>query len=275
VAGAALAVQARAQTRALAAAAERAQAEAQQALLRESDARFRQLVEQSPEAILVHDARSVLYANPACLALFGAASLREMPGHALAPYVHPDDRALVAERLMRLAGDAAAAGTEFRVVTRDGRERVVAATSVPVTHAGAPAVQTVLRDVSERRRLETQLTQRAFHDALTGLANRALFRDRAAHALARLARGGGRARVAALLLDLDHFKHVNDSLGHAAGDLLLAEVAARLLAATRGSDTVARLGGDEFGVLLEHVHHDADARGWPTACSTRCARRCR
>jgi diguanylate cyclase (GGDEF)-like protein len=102
----------------------------------------------------------------------------------------------------------------------------------------------------ENRALETKLVYQAFHDSLTGLANRALFRDRAEHALARSSRG---ERVAVLLLDLDDFKGVNDTLGHGEGDKLLEIVADRLRKATRGCDTIARIGGDEFAVLLEGV----------------------
>jgi diguanylate cyclase (GGDEF)-like protein len=123
-----------------------------------------------------------------------------------------------------------------------------------MTHDGAPAVQTVLRDVTERDRLERELYQQAFHDGLTGLANRSLLRDRVTHVLTRLGRvPEDAAGVALLLVDLDHFKTVNDSLGHATGDELLVAVARRLLSTTRGSDTVARLGGDEFALLLEDM----------------------
>jgi diguanylate cyclase (GGDEF)-like protein len=102
----------------------------------------------------------------------------------------------------------------------------------------------------ENKALEAKLVYQAFHDSLTGLANRALFRDRAEHALARSGRGG---RIAILFLDLDNFKSVNDSLGHVEGDRLLEAVAGRLLNASRGCDTVARIGGDEFAILLEGV----------------------
>jgi len=111
------------------------------------------------------------------------------------------------------------------------------------------------RDVTERRRLEAELTHQAYHDALTGLANRARFRQRVAVALERA--HGSPDRVAVLFLDLDDFKRVNDSFGHAEGDRLLREVAERLLACTRGCDTVARLGGDEFAVLLTNVRDQA------------------
>jgi diguanylate cyclase (GGDEF)-like protein len=105
------------------------------------------------------------------------------------------------------------------------------------------------RDVTERMRLEEELTKQAFHDGLTGLANRALFRDRLDQALARSTRT--REPLAVLLLDLDGFKQVNDTLGHDAGDQLLRAVAERFDSAVRPSDTLARLGGDEFALLLD------------------------
>jgi diguanylate cyclase (GGDEF)-like protein len=108
----------------------------------------------------------------------------------------------------------------------------------------------------ENRVLEEQLVHQAFHDSLTGLANRALFRDRAEHALDRCTRGN---RIAILLLDLDNFKAVNDTVGHAEGDRLLQIVSERLTRATRGCDTVARIGGDEFAVLLDGMTEDDDA----------------
>jgi diguanylate cyclase (GGDEF)-like protein/PAS domain S-box-containing protein len=115
------------------------------------------------------------------------------------------------------------------------------------------------RDVTERRRLEEQLAHQALHDSLTNLANQSLFRDRVEHALERVARNGG--NLAVLFLDLDNFKTVNDSLGHAAGDLLLVAVTERLQRCIRGADTAARLGGDEFAVLLEDPAAEPDVIG--------------
>lgn len=112
------------------------------------------------------------------------------------------------------------------------------------------------RDISERKALEEQLRQLAFHDPLTLLANRNLFRDRVQHALTLTSRG--HSQVAVMFLDLDNFKNINDSLGHDAGDRLLQAVARRLIQSTRGSDTVARLGGDEFAILLERIATGAD-----------------
>ncbi len=115
----------------------------------------------------------------------------------------------------------------------------------------------VLADALERQAIEDDIRHRALHDSLTGLPNRALFLDRLDHTLAALRRRGGLAAI--LFLDLDHFKLVNDSLGHHVGDELLTAAAPRLKQAVRASDTVARFGGDEFGILLEAIADERDA----------------
>ncbi len=113
------------------------------------------------------------------------------------------------------------------------------------------------RDVTDRKRLEQELSYQAFHDSLTGLANKALFQDRLQHAAARIERT--RAHLAVLFIDLDNFKTVNDSLGHAAGDEMLRRVAEILIGCLRKVDTAARLGGDEFAVLVEDIGDHGDA----------------
>ncbi|MDB6091038.1 MAG: putative signaling protein [Gammaproteobacteria bacterium] len=129
-----------------------------------------------------------------------------------------------------------------------------------------PAVQGLalnFRDISERKALEEQLRQLAFHDPLTLLANRNLFRDRVQHALTLVVRE--QSSVAVMFLDLDNFKNINDSLGHDAGDRLLQAAAQRIVKATRSSDTVARLGGDEFAVLMEGIATTAEVEGLAAA----------
>ena len=113
-----------------------------------------------------------------------------------------------------------------------------------------------LIDMTERTRLEQELLHQAFHDPLTGLANRTHFRERVEHTLSRAGRSAGAHAV--MFLDLDDFKKVNDSLGHSAGDELLCTIARRVVDCVRSSDTVARLGGDEFAILLEDVRHADD-----------------
>ena len=134
---------------------------------------------------------------------------------------------------------------------KDGRIIEVDVTSHDLVFDGVDAVLLAVQDVTERNRLEGQLRHRAFHDALTQLANRSLFADRIEHAIARQARA--EASVAVVVGDLDGFKTINDSLGHTAGDQLLVAAAQRLQNQLRPGDTAARLGGDEFAVLLEDV----------------------
>ena len=121
------------------------------------------------------------------------------------------------------------------------------------------------RDISERKAFEEQLTHQAFHDPVTGLANRALFAERVRHAIARTRRE--HQSVAVVFLDLDDFKTINDSLGHAAGDEVLAEVAKRLATSIRATDTAARFGGDEFALLLEDIDGVQEAADTATASS--------
>lgn len=164
---------------------------------------------------------------------------------------------------MRRVGSAPGMRQEIELPVRraDGQWRWL---SIVVTNrTDDPIVNGIVlnyRDITERKQLEHRLEQQAFTDALTGLANRALFGDRVEHLLQRRRRAGASTPVAVLFLDVDDFKAVNDSLGHSAGDRLLQTLAERLRTTVRPSDTVARLGGDEFAVLLENAA-EADAAG--------------
>jgi diguanylate cyclase (GGDEF)-like protein/PAS domain S-box-containing protein len=174
---------------------------------------------------------------------------RELLGEQFAGFVHPDDLAL----LHGAYTHGVPAEIVFRLMNRFGEWRHLEAHVTDLrSDRQIRGVVFNARDISERVRLEEQLTRQAFHDGLTGMANRALFRDRLDQALARSARSLG--VLAVLLVDLDGFKQVNDSLGHDAGDELLKVVAERFESELRPSDTLARLGGDEFAVLIDGAH---------------------
>lgn len=172
--------------------------------------------------------------------------------------MHPDSREIVREQALRLSADqAAVAPVEQKVVRLDGSAVDVEVAAMPFSYEGRRAVQAVIRDVTLRKLAEEQIRSLAYHDALTGVPNRILFADRLTMALAHASRQ--RHKVGLVFIDLDHFKSVNDSLGHYAGDGLLRAVARRIQACVREGDTVARLGGDEFALLLPGLRDAADA----------------
>jgi diguanylate cyclase (GGDEF)-like protein len=205
-----------------------------------SERRFRSLVEHSTELVaVVDDKRRVRFVTPAFHRTLGYEA-DGMLGSNLLDLVHPEDRD----------------GTRWRMRHRDGTWIETEMDSKDLRDD--PAVRgyvITVRDVGQRLALEEQIHHQAFHDSLTGLANRALFEDRLSHALERLRRDTGQG-AAVVFIDLDDFKTVNDSLGHAAGDDLLRAFAGCLADCTRRADTVARFGGDEFAVLVEGYYAD-------------------
>ncbi len=226
--------------------------------LRQSEARFRSLVHRSSDVILILDVDSTIrFASPAIERVFGYTG-DSVLGTKLCDLVHQDDLPAALAYLGRVPRNPGEMNsTVWRMRHDDSSWRHVESTAAKlVDMADEGCLVLNSRDITDRVVLEAKLVHQAFHDALTGLANRALFRDRVEHALAR--EGRDHTGLAVLFLDLDDFKTVNDSLGHATGDRLLGSVAARLLNATRGCDTVARLGGDEFAVLLDNVRNLED-----------------
>ena len=226
---------------------------------RDSEAYFRTLVHNAADVIMiVDDAARIRYASPSAGRLFGG---RELTGAALGELIGRGSAGPAGADGARAVLTGAEPGpVDWLIETGAG-----AATAVEVRSDDLRADETVggvvltLRDVTEQRRLEGELRHRAYHDPLTGLANRRRVQDRIDEAIGRVRASG---RVACLLLlDLDDFKDVNDTKGHGAGDELLAAVAERLRSGLRPDDVPARLGGDEFAVLLPDVARPADADG--------------
>jgi diguanylate cyclase (GGDEF)-like protein/PAS domain S-box-containing protein len=219
--------------------------------LRRSESRFRSMVQNSSDLVILLDREArMVFVSPAVERILGGtvAARTDEPVREL---VHDDDGDWINALLERLAATpGSVSGGEVRMRHADGRWRWVELVGTNLMHD--PDVRGIVlncRDVTDRRTLEEQLRHQAFHDPLTNLANRPLLVDRIEHELEARPMESP-ATTAVLLLDLDDFKTVNDSLGHLAGDELLAAVADRIRTTLRGRDTAARIGGDEFGILV-------------------------
>jgi diguanylate cyclase (GGDEF)-like protein/PAS domain S-box-containing protein len=233
---------------------ERKRAEKQ---LREAEVRFRTLVEQIPAITYIAELdgqRSTIYMSPQVETLLGSSQVEwRVDPRLWSKLLHPEDR----ERVLGEAEQARASGepfvTEYRMITRNGETVWVRDEAIIMDNdSGEPQFwQGVMVDITERKHAEREIAFLAYHDKLTGLPNRAMFQEVLDLSLARAKRQDG--SVAVLYIDLDNFKLVNDSLGHAAGDELLREMTSRLREAVRDTDVVSRLGGDEFLVLLSDL----------------------
>ncbi|WP_432137964.1 MULTISPECIES: EAL domain-containing protein [unclassified Streptomyces] len=221
---------------------------AQEVNRRNSEAYFRTLVQNASDVILILDDDRVRYASPSADQVLGVPDLE---GTQLVDLVPPQDSRAVVETLARIRSH------EYQ--TRREHWRMIRVDQTPIEvevrwsdlreEATVGGVVLTLRDVTEQRKLERELTHRAFHDSLTGLANRVLFQERVNHALVQAQRDG--TVVGVLFVDVDDFKVVNDINGHSVGDELLVALALRLQTTVRASDTAARIGGDEFALLVE------------------------
>jgi diguanylate cyclase (GGDEF)-like protein/PAS domain S-box-containing protein len=237
------------------------------ALLREQraagivEARYASLIKNASDVIMIADVDGRLrFASPAAERTFGMHP-DDLVGRNLLDLWAEADRERLAVFLAEVSAIRGRSVGPVEVTVGNGARRSTLE-SVGSNLLDDPAIAGLalnFRDVSERKALEEQLRQLAFHDPLTLLANRSLFRNRVQHALTLTQRS--RQRVAVMFLDLDNFKNVNDSLGHDAGDRLLQAAAQRLVKSTRPSDTVARLGGDEFAILLEGINDATDVEG--------------
>jgi diguanylate cyclase (GGDEF)-like protein/PAS domain S-box-containing protein len=224
-----------------------------------TERRFRALVEHSADLItLVDDRMTIRFQSPSIEQSLGWTA-EEVIGLKPIALVHPGDRSRVILYWRHvLERPGVHPPIDFRALAKDGRWCTVETIANNLLDQDELAtVVLTTRDIADRRELETQLAHQAFHDTLTGLANRALFNDRIKHALAVAERKDG--SVAVLFLDLDDFKEVNDSLGHQAGDQLLIATARRIEVCLRQGDTAARLSGDEFGILLERATRESAA----------------
>ncbi len=217
---------------------------------RDGEAYFRTLIQSASDVILIVGEDDLIrYASPSATTLLGHADLVGTPLAGIIADTHHE--ALRDELLLARAGRTATEGVDLTAVRADRRLLQIECTSRDLrADSTVRGLVLTLRDVTERRRLENDLAHQAFHDGLTGLANRVLFRDRLEHSYARAELAGD--GVGVLFVDLDDFKEVNDTLGHAVGDQLLVVVAERISRAVGRHNTAARMGGDEFAILVEN-----------------------
>lgn len=221
--------------------------------LEQREKRFRTIVEKSWSGVVLLDGEvRFSFAGSSTQHLLGYED-HELLGRSLFDFVHPRDVEQARTAFAGiLANPAQESRGELRFRHKTGRWVWLEGFSQNLLHE--PSVGAIVhnyRDVSQRKETEKQLEYRAYYDSLTGLPNRLLFRDRLVHSLGHAHRN--RVGVAVMYIDIDHFKLVNDALGHSFGDRLLGEVAKRLQSALRASDTISRIGGDEFSVLLPEV----------------------
>jgi diguanylate cyclase (GGDEF)-like protein/PAS domain S-box-containing protein len=227
--------------------------------LRESEERYRNLVENAHDMIQSVDPNGrLLFVNRAWLDTMGYRE-QDISSLTLGQLLHPESAAHFRELFQRLTAGESPVLVEGIFVAKDGR-------SVPVEGSATGryvdgrlvATHSIFRNVAERKEWEARLAHVTRHDHLTNLPNRAVFLDRLEQALVRIRTRRSERPLAVLILDLDRFKLVNETLGHAAGDRMLFAVAERLSGCLRDGDTVARLGGDEFAILLPEVARVGD-----------------
>ncbi|WP_155890735.1 diguanylate cyclase domain-containing protein [Desulfuromonas sp. TF] len=220
--------------------------------LQESEASYRTLIERLPDAILVHRGGTIVFGNHEASRLFASSTPEDLEGAEIQDLVHPDFRETFGEGITLVEDQRENKEyTEGKIMRLDGTAIDIEAASTPVFYEGRWSVQTILRDITERKELQEKIWRQANFDPLTGIPNRLLFQDRLQQNLDRAERE--KYHVALLFIDLDHFKEINDTLGHDAGDELLRQTASRLCGLLRKTDTIARMGGDEFTVIMPRV----------------------
>ena len=225
--------------------------------LQESEEKYRNLVERANDGILIIQDGIVKYVNPR-LAEMAGCSVDELIGKKFIDYVHPAEISKLLDRYQRrMEGKNVEPIYETVLKRKDGSDAFAEINAGSISYQGKIADLVFIRDITKRKQQEETIKQLAYHDALTGLPNRTLFNDRLNDALKHAHRYN--RKLAVMLLDLDRFKDINDSLGHTVGDRLLKRVGNRLRKHLRKSDTIARMGGDEFLVLVKEIKCDKDA----------------
>lgn len=210
---------------------------------------YQHLIEMLPVGVFLHRAGRILYANREMIRIFGVESADLLLNQPLLAFFQPETWKRIEQSVTDLGSNGLGGiSSELTLIQANDKEATLETVTTSIFMDDKPTFYTVAKDISQRKLHEDQIRHQANYDNLTGLPNRTLFLDRLQRELVRAQRQAH--RVALMFIDLDRFKWVNDTLGHAAGDDLLRTVASRLRSCLRQSDTVARMGGDEFTAIL-------------------------
>ena len=228
---------------------ERKQAEEK---LRESDERNRTLLEVSPDGIWIHNNAKITYVNNMLVKMLDYGSAQDLIGREIYEFFVPEFREALRERVAKVVATLGSAPpTETLMLRRDQSRLEVETSATAFLQGQATWNISIIREITDRKQAELRIERLAFFDQLTGLPNRTLLLDRLKQAITASSRNGHYGAL--LFIDLDNFKTLNDTLGHDIGDLLLKQVAERLITCVRAGDSIARLGGDEFVVMLVNL----------------------
>ncbi|PLS17668.1 GGDEF domain-containing protein [Bacillus sp. M6-12] len=224
---------------------------------KESEGRYRSLVEMSPDIIAVFSKGKIDYINEAGCRLFGAKRIDEIVGQPISRFISPDIFQKIKDNELGIeSSEKGIFGGQFQAIKLDGTAIDIEASAMPIFYEGRVVNQVVGRDISQRKRAEKTIQFMAYHDTLTGLPNRNMFRKH----LTKVLNQPDSHKLAVLFLDLDRFKIINDTKGHTIGDLILKKVAERLSKAVFQAGMVSRQGGDEFIIMLENADKEKAAQ---------------
>ncbi len=220
--------------------------------IKESEEKYRYLVDVSPEAIVIYQNEKIMFANAAVEKLVGANSSAEIIGKSVFDFLPRNFWTTASQQTKKFLNNNLVNFYEYKLKKLSGEEIDVEATGKKITYQNEQMILVMIKDVSERKKLDEQIKYMAFHDSLTNLPNRNMLNDSLEKAIYQAKKNGQTMGI--IFLDLDRFKLINDTFGHEFGDLVLKQIAKRLSSCTRKQDLLIRHGGDEFIILMKNTN---------------------
>lgn len=223
-----------------------------EAMLQQSEARYRNVLEISPNLVIIHQHHTIVYANPSAAKILGEDTPSDLLGKSIFEYLHPSQQLTALYRIREILRDKPLSESEeYKLIRIDGKFVYLEVFGSKINYQDKPAILVIGNDITVNKKYQERISYMAYHDALTDLPNRHMYNEMLGKAMMQCKQR--KQELAVLLLDLDRFKFINDTLGHQAGDQLLTQVAERLVKSVRKEDMVFRQGGDEFIILLVNI----------------------